>query len=100
MPRKKRLTKDLVAKGWIPGSTDLCWLACAERGHYHEPVDGKTISLCVDHIRELESTSYKGYHLANPPEGYDDRPEEVLWPWADAEPFVPATSAGQTGGTS
>lgn len=83
MARKPPLTKDLVAKGWRPGVFDICWLACPNPGHVHEPVGGQTIVLCVPHIRELEKTSYEGYSLANPPEGYDDWDHEVMWPWEE-----------------
>lgn len=81
-PRKKRLTKDLIGRGWIPGVYDICWLACDRPGHLHAPHLGMEICLCVEHIKEMEETSYSGYEFANPPEGYDDK---VWWPWQEIE---------------
>lgn len=80
--RKPPLTGEFRRKGWRPGVFDICWLACESPGHVHELVDGRTIVLCVPHIRELEETSGSplGYTFANPPENH---PEGTWWPWVE-----------------
>lgn|SRR4030042_6800856 len=94
-PLEFTLDLDLQVLGWSSIPDDYCWLACESIG-YRLRYMGYSIVLCVDHIRELESSAKNGYSQADPPKDSPPEPkmathdgsikwmqwrDKYWWPW-------------------